>query len=478
MISGGRRRDGMCCMFAGRRPASRSAPMPRVRISAGRWGWTGIGTTADGAVTLEPVFCLGLCASGPAALLDGQPIGRLNPAQDRSDAGDAVLTRVFVPRDAAALAVGADEVAAALAGHADVVRTGSRGMFWLEPMIEVETPEGRIAYGPVEAGDVPGLLADGLLTGAAQRLRLGMPEDDSVPGAADAADIRPLRHCRSAVAGRLPGAWRHGGAGEGPGAGAGGDDGDGPGVRLARPRRRWISRPGSSGRRRPRRRATASIIVCNADEGDSGTYADRMLLEGDPFSLIEGMAIAGFAVGATKGYVYTRSEYPHGIATFDKALAIARRARHPGRRVRYRAAGRRRRLCLRRGNLAAGKSGRPPGTGARQAAAAGAQGPVRHADGDQQPGHAGNACRSSCATGRRRIRRSGMGRSRGTMPIQLAGNIRYGGLFEAGFGVTLGELVQRHRRRHVVRPAGARGAGRRPAGGVFPAVAVRHAVRL
>ena len=65
-------------------------------------------------------------------------------------------------------------------------------------------------------------------------------------------------------------------------------------------------------------------IVCNADEGDSGTYADRMLMEGDPFTLIEGMAIAGIAAGATKGFVYTRSEYPHAIATFDAALAIAR----------------------------------------------------------------------------------------------------------------------------------------------------------
>ncbi|HET6305882.1 MAG TPA: formate dehydrogenase, partial [Rhodopila sp.] len=86
------------------------------------------------------------------------------------------MSRVFVPRDAAALAVGADDVAAALAGHADVVRTGSRGLFWLEPMIEVETPEGRIAYGPVEAEDVPGLLADGLLDGTAQHKRLGKPE--------------------------------------------------------------------------------------------------------------------------------------------------------------------------------------------------------------------------------------------------------------------------------------------------------------
>ena len=86
------------------------------------------------------------------------------------------MTRVFVPRDAAALAVGADDVAAALAPHADVVRTGSRGLFWLEPMIEVETPAGRIAYGPVEAADIPGLLADGLLTGRRTRLRLGVPD--------------------------------------------------------------------------------------------------------------------------------------------------------------------------------------------------------------------------------------------------------------------------------------------------------------
>ena len=84
------------------------------------------------------------------------------------------MTRVFVPKDAAALAVGADDVANALTGHADITRTGSRGLFWLEPMIEVETPVGRIAYGPVDATDIPGLLADGLLTGTAQRLHLGL----------------------------------------------------------------------------------------------------------------------------------------------------------------------------------------------------------------------------------------------------------------------------------------------------------------
>src|ERR1700744_5015775 len=103
----------------------------------------------------------------PARRQSGRPP---EPGQDRPHAGDPVLTRIFVPRDAAALAVGADAVAAALAGHADIVRPGSRGLFLLEPMIEVETPEGRIAYGPVDAADIPALLADGLLTATAQHL--------------------------------------------------------------------------------------------------------------------------------------------------------------------------------------------------------------------------------------------------------------------------------------------------------------------
>src|ERR1700744_2572443 len=87
------------------------------------------------------------------------------------------MTRIFVPRDAAALAAGAEAVASALQGHAEIVRTGSRGLFWLEPMIEVETPAGRIAYGPVQAADIPGLLAAGLLQGAAHPTRLGRPEE-------------------------------------------------------------------------------------------------------------------------------------------------------------------------------------------------------------------------------------------------------------------------------------------------------------
>ena len=131
-------------------------------------------------------------------------------------------------------------------------------------------------------------------------------------------------------------------------------------------------------------------IVCNADEGDSGTYADRMLLEGDPFGLIEGMAIAGLAIGASKGYVYTRSEYPHGIATFDEGAGDRSEGRHPGQRVRYRAAGRRGAyVCGEETALLESLEGRRGQVRAKPPSA-GAQGPVRHADSDQQPGHAGN----------------------------------------------------------------------------------------
>ena len=266
------------------------------------------------------------------------------------------MTRVFVPRDAAALAVSADDVADALAEHADVVRTGSRGLFWLEPMIEVETPEGRIAYGPVEAADIPALLADSLLTGAASHLRLGRPEaipflarqtrltfarcgiidplslDDyrahgGMAGLEKARALGPAATVETVLASGLRG---RGGAGFPTGI-------------------KWKTTAERQGRDR-------KFIICNADEGDSGTYADRMLLEGDPFSLIEGMAIAAFAVGASKGYVYTRSEYPHGIATFDRALAVARTAGIFGAGFRYRAAGRRRRLRLRGGNFACWKA--------------------------------------------------------------------------------------------------------------------------
>jgi len=354
------------------------------------------------------------------------------------------MTRVFVPRDAAALALGAEAVAAALVGHAEVVRTGSRGLFWLEPMIEVETPAGRIAYGPVEAADVPGLLADGLLDGTAQRLRLGVPEEipflarqtrltfarcgivdplsledyrahGGLAGLEKARAIGPAATVEAVLASGLRG---RGGAGFPTGI-------------------KWKTVAEAKG---AEAKGAAKYIVCNADEGDSGTYADRMLMEGDPFSLIEGMAIAGFAIGAKQGYVYTRSEYPHAIATFDKALAIARQAGllDPEFDIQQRV-GAGAYVCGEETSMLESLEGK--------------RGQVRAKP--PLPAHKGLF---GCPTvinnlvtltsvpcilrdGAEAYQAIGMGRSRGTMPIQLAGNVRYGGLFEAGFGVTLGELV-------------------------------------
>ena len=194
-------------------------------------------------------------------------------------------------------------------------------------------------------------------------------------------------------------------------------------------------------------RAPQKYIVCNADEGDSGTFADRMVMEGDPFVLIEGMTIAGIAVGAAKGFVYIRSEYPHAIAAMRAAIATARRAGMLGKSV--------------AGSSFAFDVEVREGAGAYVCGEAtsllesleGKRGLVRAKP--PLPAHKGLFGKPtvvnnvlSLATvpiimdkGAAFYKDFGMGRSRGTMPIQLAGNVKYGGLFETAFGVTLGELV-------------------------------------
>jgi len=358
-----------------------------------------------------------------------------------------VSLRVFVPRDAAALALGADTVAGLLrqAGNVEVVRTGSRGLFWLEPMVEVETAQGRIAYGPVGAGDVPGLLGV-LPTGGAHRLRLGRPED--IPYLARQTRLTFAR-CGIVDPLSLDDYRAHGGL-----KGLARAIETGPAATIETVTQSGLRGRGGAGFPTGIKWKTAAdapggrkFIVCNADEGDSGTFADRMLMEGDPFVLIEGMAIAAIAVGATKGYVYTRSEYPHAVATFDAALDVARRA----------------------GLLGANLLGSAHAFDIEQRVGAGAyvcgeetslldslegkRGQVRAKP--PLPAHKGlfgcptviNNVISLASVpiilteGAAHYRELGIGRSRGTMPIQLAGNIKYGGLFEAGFGLTLGELV-------------------------------------
>ena len=209
-------------------------------------------TTADGAVTLEPVYCLGNCALSPAVMVDGSVYGRVTPAAARRDArrlqGAAPMTRVFVPRDAGALSVGAEAVARAIAAEAvlrgvdvELVRNGSRGLYWLEPLVEVETPAGRIAYGPVAERDVAGLFARRLPRGRHAPAAPRPDGGDSVSRAAGAAHVRARRHHRS---GRRSTTTRRTAAiaGSAPGArdGAGGHRRGGDRVGPARPRRRGV----------------------------------------------------------------------------------------------------------------------------------------------------------------------------------------------------------------------------------------------
>ena len=349
------------------------------------------------------------------------------------------MTRVFVPRDVAALALGADAVAQSLTNHATVVRTGSRGLFWLEPMVEVETPAGRIAYGPVTAADVPGLLSAGMLTGGEHKLRLGPPE--ALPFLASQTRLTFSR-CGIVDPLSLDDYRAHGGM-----AGLERAREIGAAATIDTVMKSGLRGRGGAGFPAGIKWKTAAdavgtrkFIVCNADEGDSGTYADRMLMEGDPFSLIEGMAIAAHAVGASKGYVYTRSEYPHAISTFDAALAIARAAGVLGvdfdieQRVGAGAY-----ICGEETSLLESLEGRRGQVRAKPPLPA-------HQGLFGQPTVINNVITLASVPvimrdGPEHYQALGFGRSRGTMPIQLAGNVKYGGLYEAGFGLTLGQIV-------------------------------------
>ncbi|ANV25756.1 formate dehydrogenase beta subunit [Agrobacterium pusense] len=360
---------------------------------------------------------------------------------------------VFVPSDSAALAVGANRVADAIAREAagrnlevEIVRNGSRGMLWLEVLVEVRTEHGRIAYGPVKASDVASLFDADFLTGGDHRLCLGLTKDipflksqtrltfarcgvtdplsledyrtyQGMKGLEKAVAMAPLDIVAEVTQSGLRG---RGGAGFPTGI-------------------KWKTVADAV--------ADQKYIVCNADEGDSGTFADRMIMEGDPFVLIEGMAIAGLAVGATKGFIYTRSEYPYAIRVMEKAIEIARREGILGSSVL--GSGRAFDMEVRMGagayvcgeetsllNSLEGKRGtvraKPP-----LPALQGLFG---------KPTVVNNVISLASIPvimdrGAAFYRDFGVGRSHGTIPIQLAGNLKHGGLYETAFGLTLGQLV-------------------------------------
>jgi formate dehydrogenase iron-sulfur subunit len=361
--------------------------------------------------------------------------------------------KLFVPTDAAAVAVGADAVAARLraAAHArgvevDIVRTGSRGLFWLEPMVEVATPAGRIAYGPVAPEDVEGLFDAGLLDGGAHALRLGPPE--ALPFLkrqtrltfARCGIVDPL----STEDYRAHGGWR----------GLERALSLGPAGTVEEVVKSGLRGRGGAGfptgikwRTVAQAPAARKFVVCNADEGDSGTFADRMIIEGDPFMLIEGMVIAGYAVGASKGYVYLRSEYPHAIRTFHAALRTARKAGYLGAHIEGTDFAFDIELRVGAGAYVCGEETAMLDSIEGKRGQVRPKPPVPAIQGlFGMPTVINNvlslvAVPTILGDGAANYQDFGVGRSRGTMPIQLAGNIRHGGLFETAFGITLGELV-------------------------------------
>jgi len=358
---------------------------------------------------------------------------------------------VYVPRDASALAAGADEVAAALrAALGDqirLVRNGSRGLAWLEPLVEVATPAGRIAYGPVTAEEVPGLLQSGLLQGGAHALCLGPTEQidwlqrQQRVTFARVGVIDPLDLADYQAHGGWAGLQRAAALAPAEVVQQVLDSGlRGRGGAAFPAGIKWKTVLGA--------RAAQKYVVCNADEGDSGTFSDRMLMEGDPFTLIEGMAIAGLAVGATFGYIYIRSEYPHAVATMREAVARAEAAGWLGDHVA--GSGRAFRLEVR---MAAGAYVCGEET-AMLESIEGKRGIVRAKPPLPalqglfgQPTVINNVITLASvpailAQGAAHYQGFGVGRSRGTLPFQLAGNIRHGGLVELPFGVTLRELVE------------------------------------
>jgi formate dehydrogenase iron-sulfur subunit len=226
------------------------------------------------------------------------------------------ISRVFVPGDAAAVSVGADEVAAAFeAAGTQVVRNGSRGLLWLEPLVEVETDAGRVGYAGVTPDDVAAVLAGeatdiGVVDEhpwlTSQRrvsfARVGVVDPSSIAdyeahggwaGLRRALSLSPADVVQEVTDSGLRG---RGGAGFPAGI-------------------KWKTVLETA--------SDLKFVACNFDEGDSGTFADRMVVEGDPFTLIEGMVITAHAVGASEGYVYVRSEYPHAIAGLRRAIDAA-----------------------------------------------------------------------------------------------------------------------------------------------------------
>ncbi len=345
--------------------------------------------------------------------------------------------KVYVPHDASSLSLGADEVAEAFKKNtaAGIVRNGSCGLYWLEPMIEIENGKDRLAYGPVTAEDVPSILKQGrahpLCLGPIGEIkalkiqnrltfaRCGVIEALSIDDYKAQGGFKGLENARKCSPQEIVNAVKESGL-----RGRGG---------AAFPTGiKWQTVLDC--------KAGQKYIVCNADEGDSGTFADRMIMEGDPFSLIEGMMIAGLAVGATQGYIYLRSEYPNAYKIFRQAIEIAYKHGYLGDGFDLE-------LRVGAGAYICGEET------ALLESLEGKRGVIRYKPPLPaikglfgQPTVVNNVITLATvpfilAKGAEAYQKCGAGKSRGTLTIQLAGNIKRPGLYELDFGIALKELL-------------------------------------
>lgn len=374
-----------------------------------------------------------------------------------------VMTTIYVPRDTTSLSLGAEKVAETIEQciHKNnlpltIVRNGSRGLYWLEPMIEIETEQGRVAYGPVTPECVDEFMASEFCSGNTshdntedntnhplylglteeieflkkqQRLtfaRVGVIEPTSVEdycqhggfsGLKTALELSP-----EAIVGSITESGLRGRGGAAFPTGI-----------------KWKTVLETS--------ADQKYIVCNADEGDSGTYADRMIMESDPFSLIEGMTIAGLAVGATEGYIYLREEYPLAHQILKKAIATATAQNYLGNNicgsnkhfqleVRLGAGAY---ICGEETSMLESLEGKRPVVRAKPPLPA-----IKGLFG--QPSVINNVLSLASVPvimekGAGFYKNFGAGRSRGTQPFQLSGNIKRAGLVELAFGADLQTLL-------------------------------------
>ena len=363
------------------------------------------------------------------------------------------MIKVYVPRDSSALGLGAEAVAEAIQSEAarrnlelSLIRNGSRGLYWLEPMVEVETAAGRMAFGPVTAKDVVGLFDVGFHEGKSHPLALGLT--DEIPflkqqerltfarvGITDPVSLdnylahdgyRGLRNALTMAPSAIVDEVTESGL-RGRGGAA-----FPTGIKW----RTVLNAP-----------AEQKYIVCNADEGDSGTFSDRMIMEGDPFVLIEGMTIAGLAVGATQGYIYLRCEYPHAHLALNQAIHAAKAGGYLGKDILGFGKDFNLEVRLGAGAYVCGEE-----TSLLESLE-GKRGLVRYKPPLPaikglfgQPTVINNVISLASVPiildkGGAFYKNFGMGRSRGTLPIQLAGNLKHTGLVEKAFGVTLREIL-------------------------------------